>query len=236
LLEHWGHEVVVAKDGREAVELWQTQPFDLILMDVQMPETDGFEATQAIRQHEQTSGSRVPIIALTAHALIGDREKCLAAGMDGYVAKPVRSHELYEALRPYFVSRISAPPAPDVDPDRIPAVAWEAALHSVAGNRGLLKQVIEKAVGELPRLLQQLEEALHAGEMRAARRFAHSIKSAVRIFAAQRAASRAEEIEELGDVESLDHALERCEYLRAEINRLLAELRNFQAAEHDPSS
>ena len=113
VLEHWGHQVVVANDGREAVELWQAQPFDLVLMDVQMPEMDGYEATQIIRQHEQATQSHVPIIALTAHALKGDREKCLAAGMDGYVAKPVRSHELYEAIRPFFASRIQAPVAPD---------------------------------------------------------------------------------------------------------------------------
>ncbi len=105
LLERWGHRVVVANDGREAVAMWESQAFDLVLMDVQMPEMDGYEATRIIRQREQAIGTHVPIIALTAHALKGDRETCLAAGMDGYVSKPVRSHELFEAIQPFVATK-----------------------------------------------------------------------------------------------------------------------------------
>ena len=90
LLKGWGHEVFVADNGKIAVELWQDQSFDLILMDLQMPEMDGIEATRSIRHQEQQRGGHIPIIALTAHALTGDRERCLDAGMDGYVSKPIR--------------------------------------------------------------------------------------------------------------------------------------------------
>jgi CheY-like chemotaxis protein len=98
LLGKRGHEVVVANDGKEAVEACRTQDFDLVLMDVQMPEMDGFEATAAIRAREQRTGAHLPIIAMTAHAMKGDREKCLEAGMDSYVAKPIHASELFAAI------------------------------------------------------------------------------------------------------------------------------------------
>ncbi len=98
LLERNGHTVVLAGNGREAVHLLQTEAFDIALMDVQMPEMDGFEATQAIRERERVSGEHLPIVALTAHAMKGDEERCLAAGMDGYITKPLRPKELFAII------------------------------------------------------------------------------------------------------------------------------------------
>lgn len=98
ILEKWGHEVVVALTGREAVRLFEQQPFDLIIMDVQMPEMDGLEATQQIRSLERRSGKHIPILAMTAHALKGDRERCLNAGMDDYVGKPIQPELLFEKI------------------------------------------------------------------------------------------------------------------------------------------
>ncbi|HEV8407926.1 MAG TPA: ATP-binding protein, partial [Sphingomicrobium sp.] len=98
LLQKQGHHVVTSGDGREALERLSQEPFDLIQMDVQMPEMDGFQATAAIRKEEATTGAHIPIIAMTAHALMGDRERCIVAGMDDYVSKPIEPKELFEAI------------------------------------------------------------------------------------------------------------------------------------------
>ncbi len=99
MLTKWGHRVSVAGNGRQAIAAVNAQPFDLVLMDVQMPEMDGLEATQIIRQQERTTGKHLPIIALTAHAMKGDRDRCLEVGMDSYVTKPIRSKELSRVIR-----------------------------------------------------------------------------------------------------------------------------------------
>ena len=98
LLQKMGHSVTVAGTGLQAVDLFETGKFDLILMDVQMPEMDGFEATNLIRKREETTGRHIPIIAITAYAMKGDLERCLEAGMDGYVSKPINLNELFEAI------------------------------------------------------------------------------------------------------------------------------------------
>jgi two-component system sensor histidine kinase/response regulator len=102
LLEKKGHTVTGASNGRQALTQWESGSYDLILMDVQMPEMDGFEATKRIRDIEKKNGNHVPIIAMTAHAMKGDREKCLEMGMDGYVSKPIRAEELYQAIDALF--------------------------------------------------------------------------------------------------------------------------------------
>jgi CheY-like chemotaxis protein len=117
LLEKEGHSVTVVGNGMKAVEAFQSQEFDVVLMDVQMPDMDGFEATVAIRGKQEKSGRRVPIIAMTAHALKGDRERCLEAGMDEYVAKPIKARQLFDAIAATIgSSRPSGDP-----PDNAPA-------------------------------------------------------------------------------------------------------------------
>jgi two-component system, sensor histidine kinase and response regulator len=110
LLEKRGHTVTVAPDGSEALALLKKSPFDLVLMDVQMPRMDGFQATTAIRQEEETTGVHVPIIAMTAHAMEGDRERCLAAGMDAYIFKPIQGNELITMVEKMGSSSLSQKP------------------------------------------------------------------------------------------------------------------------------
>jgi two-component system sensor histidine kinase/response regulator len=109
LLEKRGHRVVVAADGRQAVEALERESFDLVLMDVQMPEVDGLQATAAIREKEKSSGKHQSIVALTAHAMSGDRDRCLAAGMDDYLKKPIRPQELDQILESHLNRRTPAP-------------------------------------------------------------------------------------------------------------------------------
>ena len=119
LLERRGHHVVLAGNGREALEAIEKERFDLVLMDVQMPEMDGFEATAALRQKERSSGMHLPVIALTAHAMKGDRERCLAAGMDGYLAKPIHPEELDLLLHKFAPRRENPRPARALDPESV---------------------------------------------------------------------------------------------------------------------
>jgi CheY-like chemotaxis protein len=114
MLEKAGHEAVIAGNGLRALQLLDSREFDLILMDVQMPEMDGLEATRRIREAEKISGSHIPIVAMTAHAMVGDRERCLNTGMDGYLSKPFDPQTLLDILRAFEpgVQRQPAAPIP----------------------------------------------------------------------------------------------------------------------------
>jgi CheY-like chemotaxis protein len=120
LLQKAGHSVAVAENGEQALRAVADDHFDVVLMDVQMPVMDGFEATAAIRRNEQQSGRHLPIVALTAHAMQGDREKCLAAGMDGYISKPIRNSELFAAIAAATGAGSNAAP-PEPQPVNSPA-------------------------------------------------------------------------------------------------------------------
>jgi len=111
LLEKRGYTVTVAVNGRDALAASEKESFDVILMDVQMPEMDGFQATAAIRAREKSTGSHIPIIAMTAHSLVGDQERCLAAGMDGYVSKPIRTHQLFSVIEGFFAKQAETDPS-----------------------------------------------------------------------------------------------------------------------------
>ena len=209
LLEQRGYETVLAADGRQAVERAAEQAFDLILMDVQMPELSGLEATAAIRQREQGSGTRVPIVALTAHAMTGDRERCLAAGMDGYVSKPLRAHELFAALdarlSPGDEPAAASVPAA-VEPVSAPLDA-EALLAGFGGNRKLLGEVIDLFLADTPRILGEARAALGRGDAAALAASAHSLKGSLGLFAqtgAYEAARRLEQAARSGDLAGVD--------------------------------
>jgi two-component system sensor histidine kinase/response regulator len=109
VLEKRGYSVTVARDGQAAVQAFQTGGFELVPMDIQMPGMDGFEATAAIRAKEKLTGTHTPIIAMTAHALVGDQERCFASGMDGYVSKPIRTSELFSIIESMLARKGSAP-------------------------------------------------------------------------------------------------------------------------------
>jgi PAS domain S-box-containing protein len=188
ILEGLGHAVTMVCDGREAVAAARVGDFDVALLDVHMPEMDGFEATAAIRGFEKETGRHLPIVAVTASALKGDREACLAAGMDGYLAKPIRAAELVEVIA--RLARSQTPADPSFDPDDV--------LARVEGNRELLAELVGILRAESPRLLATLREKVEAGDARGLQEAAHAIKGTVGNFGGHAASEAARVLEVMG--------------------------------------
>jgi signal transduction histidine kinase/CheY-like chemotaxis protein/HPt (histidine-containing phosphotransfer) domain-containing protein len=194
LLERQGHSVTVCSNGREAVAALRAGQFDAVLMDVQMPRMDGLTATKIIRRRERRAGGHVPIVAMTAHAMKGDRERCLAAGMDAYVSKPIRPRELFRVLRQVVEEASAAsvggdgPPPPAMRPQSSPSgtsglnssaggINWTAALAGAGNDEELLREVVQAFLEEYPRLLAQLHSAIACEDVGAALRAAHTLKT-----------------------------------------------------------
>jgi CheY-like chemotaxis protein len=198
LLERRGHRVTVANNGREALAAIEKQPFDLVLMDVQMPELDGLDATRALRERETVQGrAPVPIIAMTAHAMAGDRERCLAAGMNSYISKPIRSQGLFATIA--HVVAGAAPPVASLPPDAAAMeLDWSAALDTVGGDRQLLREIIEAFLQEAPSLLAELQQAASDGDLSSVRRAAHTLKASLRYLGATDLAEQAFALENFG--------------------------------------
>jgi len=181
-VERLGHTVESAANGREAVATWQGGRFDAVLMDCQMPEMDGYEATAEIRRLEREGGveRRTPIIALTAHAMGGDRERCLAAGMDDYVAKPLRSDELTDALaRAVETHPTPDPPGSTTTEDAMDAVIPMDLTHLrelVGGDEEVMGEILDLFMEDAPRQIAALGEAITQGNWEEAGRLAHTLK------------------------------------------------------------
>ena len=229
LLSQRGHEVVVVGNGRQAVETSAAQPFDVILMDVQMPELGGLEATAAIRARERDAGGHVPIIALTAHAMSGDRERCLAAGMDAYVSKPLRPQDLFSAIDLFFApsdeSRAEAVTAPPPEPAQ--KVDRATLLASFGGKAKLVADVVGVFLADTPTMLGRLRTAARAGDAAEVAAAAHAIKGAAGLFSQGQAfecARRLEKVARAGDLSSIDAV---CADLETAISGLTEELRGL---------
>jgi CheY-like chemotaxis protein/HPt (histidine-containing phosphotransfer) domain-containing protein len=179
----WGHSVVSVEDGETAVRAVQSETFDLILMDVQLPGVDGVAATKRIRALQKDSGRRTPIIAMTAHALKGDRERFLDSGMDDYLPKPVRG-----ALLQAAIERATGRPGRDSHPARLPAGDEARLLAALEGDRALLSEIASLFVADAPRRVGDLRAAIAARDEPAARRANHTLVGAAGNFAAPEAA------------------------------------------------
>jgi two-component system, sensor histidine kinase and response regulator len=227
LLEKAGHQATVVPSGAEAVEIAAREPFDLILMDVQMPGMDGFTATAAIREHERGRDARTPIIALTAHAVSGYRERCLAAGMDGYLAKPIRLPELSRLLEMYG----GAAPAAE----KPASTLWdcERARANAGDDPALLAELLSIFVHEAPQLLQRIREAVQAGDAVRLEREAHALKGELGCIGAPSVAERARRLEESGRGGSLQGASAAVDALARDLDSLLRTLQDFLEAQHE---
>ncbi len=200
LLEHLGHTVALAGNGRKAVEMFAADRFDLVLMDVQMPEMDGFTATEMIRQMEVHRRTRTPILAVTAHAMQGDRERCLEAGMDGYVTKPLTGRDLAEAMRQFFPEEAAATAEEMAAAERSVPVAWDSleTLRRLEGDEVLLAEVVEIFLEEAPRQIAGMKRAIEQGSARTAAEIAHSLKGQLAYFGIAEVSNQARRLEELG--------------------------------------
>jgi CheY-like chemotaxis protein len=229
LLEKRGHRVVVVANGREAVETWKAQPFDAILMDVQMPEMNGLEATRLIRRIEKDSGRHVPVIAMTAHAMKGDRQRCLDAGMDEYISKPIKPGELYVLLQRLLCvepADESAPPAPpDGAAEDGGPVDLHAALDGMAGQVEILREAVAVFLEDVPAKLAELEAAVRGGQAEDVHRLSHALKGAASAIGAGRAGELAARLEQIGRDADLEQARDVLQRLHAEIRQVAAFLK-----------
>jgi PAS domain S-box-containing protein len=199
LLTKRGHTSVSVVNGREAVASVANGGFDLVLMDVQMPEMDGLQATAAIRKAEQATGTHVPIVALTAHAMKGDREACLAAGTDEYLSKPVNATELFALIETLTGITGSTKPAhPDVAPVPEPAFDMGSVLARVEGDRSLLRELAQIFRTEVPGVLAEIRLCVATGNSAGLERAAHGFRGACGSFGAGGAVRAAHVLELMG--------------------------------------
>jgi two-component system sensor histidine kinase/response regulator len=233
LLERWNHQTTLVENGRQAWETSKRQSFDIILMDVQMPEMDGLETTRKIREWEDGRGNKigkdsnlkseirnlkskiqsVPIIAMTAHVVKGDRERCLEAGMDEYVSKPIDSDKLFEAIE----KLANAPDVPkSVAADSV-MVDNTLLLEAFDGDWNFFREVVDIFLDDYPRLLDDLRKSFTGGDCDMFMRSAHSLKGMLRNFRAEIAAEVAYDLEKKGKKADLNGAQADIESLAAQI-------------------
>lgn len=229
LLGKLDHHVTIANNGREALEKATQNRYDIILMDVQMPEMDGLDATKAIRSSGAESVVNVPIVAMTAHAMKGDAELCLASGMDAYLAKPIRPQKLYETIEAIIKGKHAATEAaPSKSPDELAGVInWEAARETVSGDDELLAEVISAFLEETPQLLKQLDSSIAFGDAKTVRRVAHTLKGNLRALGAGTACTTALALENAGRDNDLADAESLYPAVVAVLEDVTAELQSF---------
>ena len=228
LLEKKGHQTRLAANGEEALAVLEQETFDLILMDVQMPQMNGFDATARIREREQGTGRHVPIIAMTAHAMTGDRERCLSAGMDGYLSKPVCPAEMFGVMADlvgHVPNGARARPAAVLDPD--------AVLEKMNGDRDFLREMAGLFEIKSITLLDDVRHALAEGNVSRLQGATHDLKNWAASFAAPVPFEAAQRLEEICRTSTLHGAPDACTALEDATGRLREELSGFVARMND---
>ena len=234
LLDQHGHRVTIVNNGRLAVAHAANEPFDLILMDVQMPEMGGLEATVAIRAAERGTDRHVPIVALTAHAMSGDREQCLAAGMVAYVAKPIKAEELFATIAALSDSDAPAPPSASPPAPPSPANAGpvdrSALLAGLGGRADLVKGVIDVFLADAPVMLARLQEAARASSAVDLAAAAHALKGSTGLFSQGEAYQLARALEQRARRGEVADAGPACGEVERSVSRLMTDLRGVRDA------
>ena len=230
MLEKMRHTVRIVANGGAAVEACAAERFDVILMDLQMPGMDGYEATRAIRRREHDEGiPKTPIVALTARASRGNEDLCFAAGFDGYLAKPYRSRELVDAIAAVLSTSepTAAPPAPSAAPPSESRLDWDSALETVDGDRELLGKMLEGFLGQQPALVAELREAFRATDLPVVKRVAHTIGGSLRSFDGARVVALANDLEDRCRAGSAAEAAAAWDALERELAEVVVDLRDW---------
>jgi signal transduction histidine kinase/CheY-like chemotaxis protein len=235
MLEKMGHSIVLANNGNEALSLLSQETFDLVLMDVQMPEMDGITTTQKIRASEVNSCSHIPIIAVTAHAMSGDRERCVAAGMDGYITKPINGRALEETIATVLLGQhgtksgtSSETTEQDVSLDTTPT--WDIAqtLEMLGGDEKLFGEVVEIFMEECPKQMNILRHAIVYGDSAEIERIAHGLKGELGYLGISKVSQKAGELETMGRGRDLQLTAEVFAIFDTEISAILDSMRNAE--------
>ena len=228
MLDLHGHKVTLVSNGKQAVERALAEPFDVVLMDVQMPEMSGLEATTAIRKQEEGTGRHLPIVALTARAMAGDREQCLAAGMDAYVAKPVKATDLFSAIDAVMAGTPSSPPPTSSPEAPTNSVNVSALLSGFGGRVDLVTEVIDVFLADTPAMIARLRRAASESDAAEIAAAAHAIKGSAGLFSQGEAYEHARALEARARSGDATNALAACDEIDASLSRLTSELRSLR--------
>ena len=225
VLEKMGHAVTVANNGQEAVKHWQNIKFDAILMDVDMPVMNGYEATQRIRELEKDTGKHIRIVAMTAHAMAGAREECLRHGMDGYLTKPIDTDALWHELDSLAQGVVKQDAAGGISIRSAVVADFGKARQTMDDSKELFEEIVRLFLEDAPPHVEKIKDAVAQGDADAIRHSAHALKGMVGIFAAERTMKAAAKVEELAEKAGLDEAVAHLEESLAELE---AAIRAYQ--------
>lgn len=207
LLEKLGHRVTLAKNGLEAVEQWSKGGFEAILMDVDMPKMNGYEATTEIRKLEAKIGQHIPIVAMTAHAMRGSREECLQAGMDGYISKPIDTEALASELDNIANGNFSSLAEHEPEESKALIVDFVKARTLMDNNKELFEEISRLFLIDGMKHLAEAQQAFSAGNSEQLKHHAHTIKGMVGVFAAERTTNAAAKVESLAGLAGTEQAM-----------------------------
>jgi signal transduction histidine kinase/CheY-like chemotaxis protein len=224
MLEKRHHSVTLAANGREALAALEKSSFDLVLMDVHMPEVDGLTATAKLREREQATGRHQPVVAMTALAMNGDKERCLAAGMDGYLSKPIRPQELDEVLDGYLARQNGEPAHAGEEPDIEDLIDAVQLFERIDGDRALLAELVELFRADYPGNLRAAQDAVNTQDPGKLRSAAHAMKGSLANLSAIQAAELAGDLESIGKSRNMAAAQITLDALTQEIKRAVRAL------------
>ena len=223
ILQQQGHTVTVADNGIKALETLEKQSFDLVLMDVQMPEMDGFEATATIREKEKMTGTHIPIIAITAHAMKDYRERCLKAGMDDYISKPIQLEDIVSIIDKWANDGGNKEKIVQSEPEEEKIdtpIHLQQVLEVFEGDMEFLCELLDEFFNYVPDQIETLRQAIQSSDTKQVERAAHSIKGVASNLQAEKIRATALQLEEMARDSSLDEAMGCLNELEKEVERL----------------